>query len=82
MTLLEEITDRYSDEDILIANGFDEAILGYDNNSGRVIYSVKKSIDILVNEGMTFEDAYEHFDYNVRGSYVGEKTPIWCDDDF
>ena len=24
----------------------------------------------------------EHFDYNVRGSYVGEKTPIWCDDMF
>jgi len=82
MELLEEIIEKYYDEDILIANGFDNAILGYDSSSGRLIYSVKKSIDTLVNEGMTLEDAYEHFEFNVRGSYVGDKTPIWCDDDF
>jgi len=28
------------------------------------------------------EDAYEHFEFNVKGSYVGEQTPIWCEDDF
>jgi len=22
----------------------------------------------------------EHFEFNIRGSYVGEQTPIWCDD--
>ena len=30
--------------------------------------------------GMDMNDAIEYFDFNVRGSYVGEKTPIWCDD--
>ena len=33
---------------------------------------------------MTMEDAIEHFEYNVAGSYVGEKTPVWvydCQDD-
>ena len=29
---------------------------------------------------MSEEDALEHFSYNVAGSYVGEKTPIWCYD--
>lgn len=81
MDMLEQIVERYQDEDILIADGFDDAILGLDEQTMRVVYSVSKCIDILVSEGMTFEDAYEHFDFNVRGSYVGEKTPIWCVDD-
>ena len=31
---------------------------------------------------MTREDAMEHFDYNIAGSYVGPKTPIfvYCTD--
>ena len=82
MNYIDEIIERYPDEDILIANGFDDAVLGYDSGSGRVIYSVKKCIDILINDDLSYEDAYEHFEYNVRGSYVGDKTPIWCDDDF
>jgi hypothetical protein len=31
---------------------------------------------------MNEEEAIEHFDFNVRGGCVGEKTPIWCPDDF
>ena len=27
-------------------------------------------------------DAVEYFEFNMRGSYMGEKTPIWCQDDF
>jgi hypothetical protein len=30
---------------------------------------------------MNEEEAVEFFDFNVRGSYVGDKTPIWCVDD-
>jgi methyl-accepting chemotaxis protein len=29
---------------------------------------------------MNEEDAIEYFEYNVSGAYIGEKTPIWCDD--
>jgi hypothetical protein len=29
---------------------------------------------------MDESDAIEHFYYNIEGGYVGEKTPIWCDD--
>jgi hypothetical protein len=31
---------------------------------------------------MTDEEAIEYFEFNMRGSYVGEQTPIWCQDDF
>jgi hypothetical protein len=34
----------------------------------------------LVSEGLTLEEAFEHFSFNIEGSYVGEQTPIWCDD--
>ena len=80
--MLQKIADNYQDEEILKADGFDEAVIGIDSGSMRLIYSVKLCIDILVEEGMDMNDAVEHFDYNVRGSYVGEKTPIWCDDMF
>ena len=80
--MLQKIVDNYQDEEILKADGFDEAVIGIDSGSMRLIYSVKLCIDILVEEGMDMIDAVEHFDYNVRGAYVGEKTPIWCDDMF
>ena len=30
---------------------------------------------------MDEEEAVEYFNFNVKGSYVGEQTPIWCIDD-
>lgn len=35
----------------------------------------------MVRDGMSYEEAIEYFDYNVSGAYVGEKTPIWVDDE-
>jgi hypothetical protein len=26
---------------------------------------------------MDYEEALEHFDFNVKGAYMGDKTPIW-----
>lgn len=79
MNVLDKILENFPDETFLKADGFDEAVIGYDM-SFRLVYSTKKCIDILMEEGMTEEEALEHFDYNVAGSYMGEKTPIWCND--
>jgi len=82
-TMIEKLVDWYPEQDLLIADGFNDAIIGIDESSLRVIYSVKKCIEILcLDEDMDVDDAIEHFEYNVRGSYVGERTPIWCDDNF
>ena len=80
--MLNELIEYYQDEEFLIADGFNDAIIGVDESSMRIIYSEKKCIYILMSQGMTQEDAIEFFDFNVRGSYVGEQTPIWCSDFF
>ena len=80
--MLEKILEWFPEEEILKADGFDGAIIGIDDTTMRLIYSVNKCIMILVSEeDLTEEDALDHFLYNVKGSYVGEKTPIWCTDD-
>ena len=81
--MLEEIVEYYLEDEILKADGFDDAVIGIDEKSMRLIYSVRKCIEILITEEeMSLEDALEHFNYNVSGAYVGEKTPIWCEDMF
>jgi hypothetical protein len=78
--MIDKILEWFPEEDILKADGFDEAIIGIETNEMRLIYSVSKCIQILSSD-MNEEDAVEFFDFNVRGSYVGDKTPIWCVDD-
>ena len=36
----------------------------------------------MTRDNVDFETAQEYFDYNVLDAYVGENTPIYCDDDF
>lgn len=80
--MINKIIESYDDVSFLKADGFDEAIIGIDEKDMRLIYSVSKCIDILEKDGMNYEEAVEFFYYNVSGSYVGEKTPIWCYDEF
>jgi hypothetical protein len=74
-----KILEWFPEDEILKADGFDDAIIGIDGSSMRLIYSISKCIQIL-SKDMSEEDAIEYFEYNVSGSYVGEKTPIWCID--
>jgi hypothetical protein len=81
MVTLEKIVKAFEEEEILKADGFDDAVIGIDYDKMRLIYSVAKVIEILKKD-MNAEDAWEHFAFNIAGSYVGEKTPIWCYDLF
>lgn len=72
----------YPDDQFLKLDGFDEAIIGVDEHSLRLIYSQRKILDILVNNGMTEEDAVDHYGYNIQSAYYGEDTPIICSDDY
>jgi hypothetical protein len=75
--MIESITEHHYEEEFLKADGFDDAIIGVDEKEMRLIYSVSKSLRILEKD-MSPLDAFEYFTYNVSGSYVGKKTPIWC----
>jgi len=77
--MLDKILEWFPEEAILKAEGLDDAIIGIDESSMRLIYSVSKCIEVLSRD-MTEEEAIEYFDFNIRGSYVREKTPIWCTD--
>ena len=48
--LLEGILEYYEEEEILMANGFDEAVIGIDDKTMRLIYSVTQCIEILMVE--------------------------------
>lgn len=80
-TMVEIISQAFPDQDILIADWFDDAAIGIEESSMRVIYSVSKCIEIL-EEQMDTHEAVEYFEFNVAGAYVGEKTPVWCYDNF
>lgn len=61
----------------LLADGFDNAILGYSTEL-RVVYSVDQIMETLVErDGMTPDEAIEYFEYNISCAYVGEYTPIY-----
>lgn len=81
--MLEKIIEYFDGEEFLKADGFDYAVIGVEEPSMRLIYSVTKCLELLViNEGMSLEEAIEYFDFNVKNAYVGDKTPIWCEDGF
>lgn len=65
----------------LLCDGFDEAIIGMAEriNLGPVVaYDVEKMLDILVKrDGMTYEEAVEYFEFNIRGAWMGDFTPIY-----
>lgn len=77
--MLEHIIEWFPEDEFLKADGFDDAIIGVDEFSMRLIYSVSKCIEILKKD-MDEEEAVEYFEYNVKGAYMGEKTPIFCID--
>jgi hypothetical protein len=71
------------EESFLLADGLEEAFIGigYQFHTPIAIYSKSKAIQCLMDKGMDEEQAYEYFDYNVAGAYVGEQTPVFLEDD-
>ena len=72
---------EFESEGVLTADGFSEAILGIGRRCGKpdiVAYDVEAIIGILQRDSeMSEEEAWEYFDFNVVGAWVGEMTPIF-----
>jgi hypothetical protein len=67
---------------VLEPGRFDEAVVGIVSRIDRdpvVCYSVSKIIEILMEDGMDEEEAYEYYEYNILGAYMGETTPMFLD---
>ena len=76
------IIEHYADtDDILFADGFDDAIIGFEPNLWKVVYSRQKCIEVLSKEDdMSEEEAIDYLEYNTFNTYVGDKTPVWVED--
>jgi hypothetical protein len=79
--LIQWIRGYYYDEEIIKADGLDDAIIGIEESTMRLIYSKTKVIDILVKDwDMENDDAEEYYWFNIHNTWIGEQTPIWCID--
>ena len=76
---IEEIIDI--NPEAMMADGFDEAILGMCIQFGSepiVAYDYEKCIQILMErDEMDKSDALDFMEFNVIGSYVGLNTPVF-----
>lgn len=78
MNNVKKLTELFPDEEFLVADGLDFAIVGVEaEGERRVVYDYDKMIQVFMEEGMTEEDAIEHISYNVMGAHVGDKTPLF-----
>ena len=76
MTKKEQVADI--NPDALFADGFDEAIIGYDATGACCVYDYDKCLKVLVKRnGMSFTEAHEFMEFNVVSAHVGDFTPIF-----
>jgi hypothetical protein len=74
------MNEIFKDHGYLKADGFDDAIVGIDKMSERIVYNKELMIQVLMErDEMSWEDAIEYLEYNVFCAYVGEHTPIYLD---
>jgi hypothetical protein len=69
------------EEGVLLCDGFEAAFLGvvsrFGFSSPVACYDYSKIIEILMEDGCDYQEAVEHFDYNVIGAWVGDLTPVF-----
>ena len=62
-------------------DGFDDCVVGIVERIKMepiLCYDRNKIVSKLIREQqMTWDEAFEHFDHNIFGSYVGEDTPCF-----
>lgn len=62
----------------------DDAIIGLGQriNTAAIVYSEPCIIRLLQkHDGMTMDDAVEHFNFNIAGGWLGEASPIFVDNE-
>lgn len=75
--LMEAYGDLVGDTELLMADGFDDAIVGICSVSFRLIYDYELMLGILIEQDMEEIDAIEYLEFNVLNAYVGPQTPIY-----
>jgi hypothetical protein len=64
-------------EDALLADGFDAALVGI-TSKGCAVYSIDAIIAILMErDGLDEEEANEFFGFNIECVYLGDFMPVY-----
>lgn len=73
-----EITENYPEIPFMYPTGYEDAVVGWEENTEKLIISKEKMhrIDIEQND-MTFIESIEWHDYNTFYAGHGEHTPIF-----
>lgn len=71
-----------ANEEAILYDEYETAIIGMAYRAGNdvwavVAYDYDKCIDILVAEGMAYDEAVEYFEYNTQSAWFGENTPLF-----
>lgn len=78
---LEEIAHSDPSAAPLLADGLEDALIGFTLNHHHpicAVYDYGRCVDVLVQSGgMTAEEAEEFLDFNTLGAYVGERGPLF-----
>lgn len=75
---LTRIIEMHPEEKFLKIDDLDDAVIGLEESTMRLIYSVELIYEELMKQGMEYEEAIEYCDFNITCAYVGDKTPIYC----
>lgn len=63
-------------------DGFDSAIIGFQNYTYKLIYSKSLIMTMLLDAGLNRKEAIQQYRYNIEPMDIGDKTPILVEDDF
>lgn len=81
---VKEYVEQYADGhdgEIMLADGFDDALLGIGECAGHepaAVYDFNACVEVLVTrDGMDADEAKEFMHVNVISAYVGPGTPIF-----
>jgi hypothetical protein len=80
LNIRDELAGEWDTELLFLSEEeFDEAIIGVAERIGDepvVAYDTTKIVAIL-SRSMSVDEAYEFFEFNILGAYVGERTPTF-----
>jgi len=80
VTFIEDEYPAVDWEEIVLFDDIPEALVGVAERFGMdpvAAYDYDKCIEMYMEDGCTYEEAVEHFSFNVIGTWAGDRTPVF-----
>ena len=61
---------------MVILDGLNDAIIGYDSYTTRIIYDYDTIVSIFIQRGMTVEESIEYIDYNIINLHITNEDGV------